>query len=72
MPRKPLFTLILNWFPMYVLWVSKNNVVENLLLQDAHTVSHIPWMYFREVGSKVDSIHLLHQPLFYMQTCKVQ
>jgi hypothetical protein len=56
---------------MHVLWVSKNNVVKNLLLQDAHTVSHIPWMYSWEVGSKVGNIHFLHQPFFYMQTHEV-
>jgi hypothetical protein len=72
MPRKPLFTLILNCFPMYVLWVSKSTLVKNLLLQDAHTISHIPWMYSWEIGNKVGSIHLLHQPLFYVQTCKVR
>ncbi len=57
---------------MYVLWVSKSTLVKNLLLQDAHIVLRIPWMYSWEVGSKIGSNHLLHQPLFYMQTCKVR
>ncbi len=56
---------------MHVLWVSKSTLVKNLLLQDAHIISHILWMYFWEVGSKVGSIHLLQQPLLYMHACKV-